>query len=126
MNKILLTLLLLCSCTLTTYTTDPIYEDHPHSTDIYYHDDLVYFGFWSGENGYFDEKWEGVKNKDNYDINKFEGEFKDGEPNGQGTITFSDGNKGVGEFRENKPWNLTTFDKDGNYKWKYVEGVRRL
>ncbi len=23
-------------------------------------------------------------------------------------------------------WNITTFDKEGNYKWKYVEGIRRL
>ena len=25
---------------------------------------MLYFGFRSGEKGYFDEKWEGVKNKD--------------------------------------------------------------
>ena len=47
-----------------------------------------------------------------------------GKFHGQGTFTFSDGNKGVGEFRYNKPWNITTYDKYGNYKWKYVKGVR--
>jgi len=56
---------------------------------------------------------------------KYEGKWKDGKFHGQGTFTFSDGNKGVGEFRENKPWNITTYDKDGNYKWKYLKGVRR-
>ena len=59
------------------------------------------------------------------DEGKYEGKWKDGKFNGQGTFTFSDGNKGVGEFRNNKPWNITTYDKDGNYKWKYVKGVRR-
>ena len=61
-----------------------------------------------------------------YPDGKYEGNWKEGKFHGQGSFTFSNGNKGVGEFRENKPWNITTFDKDGNYKWKYVEGVRRL
>ena len=55
----------------------------------------------------------------------YEGKWKNGKFNGQGAFTFSDGNKGVGEFRDNKPWNITTYDKDGNYKWKYVKGVRQ-
>jgi len=59
------------------------------------------------------------------DGDKYVGEFRDGKFHGQGTFTFSDGNKGVGEFRYNKPWNITTYDKDGNYKWKYLKGVRR-
>ena len=48
MNKIILILLLLCSCTLTQYTIDPVYEDHPHSTEIYYHNEVIYFGYYSG------------------------------------------------------------------------------
>jgi len=55
----------------------------------------------------------------------YEGKWKNGKFNGKGTFIFSNGNKGVGEFRDNKPWNITTNDKDGNYKWKYVKGVRR-
>ena len=51
---------------------------------------------------------------------KYVGEFYDGKQHGQGTITFSDGNKGVGEFRGNKPWNITTYDKDGNINMKWV------
>ncbi len=47
MNKLLL-LLLLCSCTLTQYTVDPVYEDHPHTTEIYYNGVDVYFGYSSG------------------------------------------------------------------------------
>jgi len=34
------------------------------------------------------------------DGRKYEGEFKDGKPNGQGTITWSDGRKYVGEFKD--------------------------
>ena len=53
------------------------------------------------------------------------GKWRNGKFNGKGTFTFSNGNKGVGEFRDNKPWNITTYDKDGNYKWKYVKGIRQ-
>jgi len=47
MNKLLL-LLLLCGCTLTQYTVDPIYEDHTHTTEVYYNNMDVYFGYYSG------------------------------------------------------------------------------
>jgi hypothetical protein len=59
-----------------------------------------------------------------HDGRKYVGGWKDGEEHGQGTFTFSDGKKGVGEFRENKPWNITTYDKDGNIIWKMVNGVK--
>ena len=55
---------------------------------------------------------------------KYVGEFYDGKQHGQGTITFSDGNKGIGEFRGNKPWNIKTYDKDGNIKWMMSNGVK--
>ena len=48
LNKIILILLLLCSCTLTQYTVDPIYEDHPHTTEVYYNGIDIYFGYYSG------------------------------------------------------------------------------
>ena len=83
---------------------------------------VLYFGFRSGEKGYYDEKWQGVKNKDNYNINKFEGEFKDGEPNGQGTYTWSDGKKYVGEWKKGNYWNGNSYDKNGNFVRRYVNG----
>ena len=52
-------------------------------------------------------------------------EWKNGKKHGQGTFTFSDGKKGVGEFRENKPWNITTYDKNRKIKYKYVNGVEQ-
>ena len=50
MNKIVYILLIvLCTgCYLTSYTPDPIYEDHPHTTEVYYYGTDVYFGYHSG------------------------------------------------------------------------------
>ena len=41
---------------------------------------------------------------------------KDSKFHGQGIYTFSEENKGVVEFKYNKPQNITTCDKYGNYK----------
>jgi len=58
---------------------------------------------------------------------KYVGEFKDGIPNGQGTLTFSDGSKWVGEFRKDEPWNVLWYDKDGKIlgKWENGEEIAR-
>ena len=53
----------------------------------------------------------------------YEGEFKEGKFHGQGTFTSVEGKKGVGEFKENKPWNVTEFDKDDNIISRYTDGV---
>ena len=58
------------------------------------------------------------------DDGKYEGEWKDGKFHGQGAFTFSDKNIGMGEFRGNKPWNIITYDNDGNIIWKMMDGVR--
>ena len=44
--------------------------------------------------------------------------FKDGQPQGQGTIIFAEGGKYVGEFREFKPWNAIEYDKERKYHRK--------
>ena len=43
-----------------------------------------------------------------------QGGWKDGKEHGQGTWTWSNGQKDVGEFRENRHWNTTNYDKNGN------------
>ena len=53
---------------------------------------------------------------------EMKGEWKDGFVDGQGTYTFSSGTKGVGEFRKDKPQNVTEYDKNGNISGKYVKG----
>jgi hypothetical protein len=45
--------------------------------------------------------------------------------NGQGTQTFHSGRKYVGEYKNNKIWNGTLYDKDGNITYKYVNGKLR-
>ena len=53
---------------------------------------------------------------------KYEGEYKDGIPNGQGTYTSSNGEKYEGEWKDEKPWNGTYYDKDGNIIGKFMNG----
>ena len=48
LSKILCLILFLSSCSLTSYYIDPIYEDRPHSTELYYNGLDLYFGFDSG------------------------------------------------------------------------------
>ncbi len=38
---------------------------------------------------------------------------------------FSDGTKITGEFREDEPWKITVFDKDGNIIRKMLDGVEQ-
>ena len=56
------------------------------------------------------------------DGDKYVGEHKDGEMNGQGTYTWSDGGKYVGESKDNEMWNGTKYDKDGKIIYKVVNG----
>ena len=78
----------------------------------------MYFGIRNGKFGWYEEEWEGVESKDNKDIVKYEGEIKNGFPNGQGTHTKPDGEKYVGEWKDGKR------DSKGTYTWsdgtKYV------
>jgi hypothetical protein len=55
------------------------------------------------------------------DGQKYVGEFKDGLPNGQGTFTWKNG-KYVGEFKDEKMWNGTFYDENGNITGKFVNG----
>ncbi len=45
--------------------------------------------------------------------------------NGKGTLTWSDGSKYVGEFKDDAPWNITEYDKDGNIIGKWVDGLKQ-
>ena len=59
-------------------------------------------------------KWKG---------DKYEGEWKDGEFHGQGTLTRSNGHKLIGEWKNYVSWNITEYNKDGKIIKKYVDGV---
>ena len=53
---------------------------------------------------------------------KYVGEFKNGIQNGQGTLTFPNGKKFKGKWKDGKPWNGTEYDKNGNIIVKWVNG----
>ena len=55
---------------------------------------------------------------------RYDGEYSDGTWNGMGTFYFPDGEKWVGEFREDAPWNINWFDRDGNIIAKWGNGVK--
>ena len=56
------------------------------------------------------------------DGDKYVGEWKDGKENGHGTYTWSDGDKYVGEFKDGENWNGIQYDKEGTILGKYVNG----
>ena len=56
------------------------------------------------------------------DGREYVGEWKDGKPNGQGTETYPSGDKYVGEYKDGKKWNGTSYYKNGNIIGKFVNG----
>ena len=56
---------------------------------------------------------------------KYVGSWENGKWDGQGTYTWKDGSKFVGEWKDGKPLNGTQYDKDENILGKYVNGSYR-
>ncbi len=53
------------------------------------------------------------------------GERENRKYHGQGTLTFRDGDKYVGEWKNGEEWKGTRYDKDGDIDYKVVNGVRQ-
>ena len=62
-----------------------------------------------------------INKNDSFTTNHF-CKFKNGQPQGQGTIIFAEGGRYVGEFREFKPWNAIEYDKEGNITGRCKNG----
>ena len=71
-----------------------------------------------GENP--DYKWMGFGDKETHPV--YKGQVEDGEFHGQGTLTYTDGRKYVGKFKDDEKWNGTGYDKNGNILVKFVNG----
>ena len=56
------------------------------------------------------------------DGRKYVGEWKNGKKNGYGTFTFPSGYKYVGEYKVGKMWNVKKYNKDGKYVGEYKNG----
>jgi len=83
--------------------------------------------YTSGDGEKYVGKWKnGIKHgQGTYtsgDGSKYEGGYKDGQEHGQGIYIWSDGGKYIGEVKNEKFWNGTFYDKDGNIKGKVVNG----
>ena len=86
---------------------------------------VLYVGQRNGKLGFYKEKWEGVETEENIDNIKYEGEIKNGSPNGQGTLTWSNGTKYEGEVKEGfRNGQGTSTWKDGRkYEGEYKDGL---
>ena len=88
-----------------------------------------YVGDW--KNGKYHGQGIRFWERDGHEL-KYEGEWRNGNENGQWELTISSCDKRdlsfyvyAGEWKDGDHWNITTYDKDGNYKWKYVKGVKK-
>jgi len=53
---------------------------------------------------------------------KYLWKWKNAAPNGQGTLTVPNGSKYIGEWKDDKMWNITLYNKDGDIFGKWVNG----
>jgi len=69
---------------------------------------------------------EGVGSLTYSDGDKYEGEWKDGQKHGQGTYTWSNGNKYVGEFKDGKKHGQGTFTWSNGKKYvgEFKNGIQ--
>jgi len=79
---------------------------------------VLFLGKVNGES-----EW--LKNDDEDTDGKYLGEIRNGVPEGQGTLTFPDGTKYVGEWKNGKEWNITFYEKKGNIIGRFVDGVKQ-
>ena len=59
-----------------------------------------------------------------YTFATYSGEVKNGLRHGQGTYKYKSGKKTVGEFRKNKPWNAKKYNKNGKMEAEWVKGAK--
>jgi len=84
---------------------------------------LYWWGFGECQVEPCDYKWMGFGDKNTQP--KYQGQVKDGKPNGLGVMNYPNGWKYVGSFKDGKLLNGTGYDKDGNILGKIVNGEQQ-
>ena len=69
--------------------------------------------------------WEWVESGDKDTQPKFQGQVKDGKPNGLGVLTSTNGWKYFGSWKNGEIWNGTEYDNYGNIIYLWLEGKRK-
>ena len=87
----------------------PVIVDNHKDENTYYR--------W-GEGGYYN--WMRFGDKETQPM--YQGQVKDGKPNGLGVLIYPDGRKYVGEYKDGKRWNGIKYDENGDITGKYVNG----
>ena len=67
-----------------------------------------------------DYKWMGFGDKDTHPV--YQGQVKDGKPNGLGVLISTNGWKYFGSWKNGEIWNGNEYNKDGKIISKYVDG----
>ena len=66
--------------------------------------------------------WKWVEFGDKKTQPKYQGQVKDGKPNGLGVLISTNGWKYLGSWKNGKIWNGTEYDNYGNIIYMWVEG----
>ena len=69
--------------------------------------------------------WKGVEFGEKETQSKYQGQVKDGEPNGLGVLISTNGWKYFGSWKSGEIWNGTEYDKYGNIIYRWVNGKRK-
>ena len=72
---------------------------------------------------YPDRKWE--ESGDKKTQSTYQGQVKDGEPNGLGVLISTNGWKYFGSWRNGEIWSGTEYDNYGNIIFSWVEGKKK-
>ena len=67
--------------------------------------------------------WKGFGDKDTQP--KYQGQVKDGKPNGLGVLISTNGWKYFGSWKNGEIWNGTEYDNYGNIIYRWVNGKRK-
>ena len=69
--------------------------------------------------------WKWVESEDKDTQPKYQGQVKDGKPDGLGVLISTNGWKYFGSWKNGEIWNGTEYDKDGNIIYRWVNGKRK-